>query len=177
MAGTEKTREECEQLWNEAQTTADQQTKEEYITECVAGGKTREECEAAWNEAHQATDTATLKRELEMTKVKLRQTTGMLRDATKIIKAVNAERDAVTDARKYEIALEIEKDTDGREKHTDLMNESLKDLSIMKRAIDRAKPKDFVSMAALLEESEKRKEPQLTVGEYDPIAKKWKRGR
>lgn len=174
---TGKTREECEQLWNEAQTTADQQTKEEYITECVAGGKTREECEAAWNEAHQATDYATIRRSLEMERAKNRQLTKMLREATDIIKAVNLERDAVTDARKYELAVEIERDTQGREKHGDLMNESLRDLTIMKKAIDTAKPKDFVSVSALLAESDARKKPQLTVGEWDPIAKKYKGGR
>jgi len=176
MAGTEKTREECEHEWNQSQTTADQQTKEEYITECVAGGKTREECAAAWNEAHQSADYQTIKRENEMLKVKLGQTTQMLREATDIIKAVNADRDAVTDARKYELAVEIERDTDGREKQTDLMKESLRDLAIMKKAIDRAKPKDFVSVSALLNESKRKKEPQLTVGAWDPIAKKWKDG-
>lgn len=170
---TGKTREECEHLWNEAQKTTDQQSKEDYIKECMAGGKTREECEAAWNEAHAAGDYATLVRENEMLKVKLNQTMKMLREATDIIKAVNSERDAVTEARKYELAVEIERDSLGRMKHSDLMKENLKELTIMKRAIDMARPKDFVSTSALLDESARKKKPQLTVGSYDPIKKKW----
>ena len=172
-----KTREECEQAWNQTHKTADQQTKTEYITECVAGGKTKEECEAAWNEAHQAGDYATLVRQNEMLKVKLDQTMKMLREATEIIKAVNAERDAVTEARKYELAVEIERDSEGKMKHGDLMKETLKDLSIMKKAIDSARPKDFVSVSTLLDESDRKKKPQLSVGEWDPIAKKYKGGR
>ena len=174
---TGKTREECEQAWNKAHKTADQQTKTEYITECVAGGKTKEECEAAWNEAHQAGDYATVFRELHMERAKNRQLTKMLREATDIIKAVNAEKDAVSDARKYELAVEIERATDGRKKHGDLMKESLNDLTIMHDAIDSAKPKDFVSVSMLLDESERKKKPHLSVGEWDPIAKKYKGGR
>jgi len=179
MAGTEKTREECEHLWDEANTppTTDQQTKEEYITECMTGGKTREECEAAWNESHQpSADYATLLRRNEMMKVKLDQTMKMLREATKIIKAVNAERDAVTEARKYEIAVEIERDSEGKLKHTNLMSETLKDLSIMKKAIDVARPKDFTSVSSLLEESARRKKPKLTVGQWNPDTKQYEGG-
>lgn len=174
---TGKTREECEHLWNESQTPpTDQQTKEEYIKECVAGGKTHEECEAAWNEAHQTGDRATLVRQNEMLKVKLQQTTKMLREATDIIKAVNSERDAVTEARKYEIAVEIERDSDGRLKHANLMRESLKDLFIMKKAIDSARPRDFTNVAALLDESARKKKPKLTVGEWDPDKKQYRGG-
>jgi hypothetical protein len=174
---TGKTREECEQLWNEAHK-GDQQTKEEWITQCVAGGKTREECEAAWNEAHQPTgDYATIYRENQMMKVENRQLKKMLREATDIIKAVNSERDAVTDARKYELAIELERDSNGRFRHSDLMKESLEKLAIMKKAVDVARPKDFVSVSAMLEESKRKKEPQLTVGEWDPVNKKYKGGR
>jgi len=158
--------------------------KEEYIAQCMTGGKTREECEQAWNEAHKddkkddkAKDWTQLVRELEMERVKNTQLTKMLKEATDIIKAVNAERDAVTEARKYEIAVEIERDSEGRMKHGDLMKESLENLSIMKKAIDTAKPRDFVSVSSLLEESEKKKEPKLTVGEWDPISKTYKGGR
>lgn len=154
--------------------------KEDYITQCVNSGKSKEECENAWNEAHKdsdkAKDYATVIRENEMLKVKLDQTTKMLREATEIIKAVNAERDAVTEARKYEVAVEIERDSDGKLKHGDLMTESLKDLTIMKKAIDSARPKDFVSVATLLDESDKKRKPQLSVGEWDPVAKKYRGG-
>jgi len=159
--------------------------KEEYIAQCITTDKTREECEQMWNEAHKgdegdkdkAKDYPTLVRELEMERVKTAQLTKMLKEATDIIKAVNAERDAVTEARKYEIAVEIERDSDGRMKHGDLMKESLENLSIMKKAIDSARPKDFVSTVALLEESEAKKKPQLTVGEWDSVSKKYKGGR
>ncbi len=175
---TGKTREECEQLWNEAHKTSDQQTKEDWIKQCLAGGKTREECEKAWNEAHSSADYATLVRENEMLKVKLDQTLKMLREATDIIKAVNAEKDAVTEARKYELAVEIERDSDGRLRHEDLMKESLRDLTIMKKAIDSARPKDFYSVSTVFlnEDAERKKQPQLTVGEYDPETKKFRGG-
>jgi hypothetical protein len=173
---TGKTREECEQLWNEAQKSTDQETKAEYMKNCMGGGKSREECEAAWNEGHNASDYGTLVHENAMNRVKIEQLTKMLKEATDIIKAVNAERDAVTDARKYELAVEIERDSLGRLKHTDLMKENLKELTIMKRAIDMARPKDFVSTSALLEEQARNKEPMLSVGEYDASTKKWKGG-
>lgn len=173
---TGKTREECEHLWNEAHK-GDQQSKEDYMKECMAGGKTREECEEAWGEGHQGGDYATLVRTNAMQRVKIDQLTKMLREATDIIKAVNQERDAVTEARKYELAVEIERDSLGRMKHSNLMKESLKDLTIMKKAIDIARPKDFVSTSQLLEESDRKKKPQLTVGEYDPETKKYKGGR
>jgi len=102
-----KTREECENLWNEAHKTADQQSKEDYITQCVASGKSKEECEAAWNEAHSTGDYASIFRENQMLRVKLEQTTALLKEATDIVKTINAERDAIKQARKYEIAIEL----------------------------------------------------------------------
>ena len=173
---TGKTREECEQMWNEAHKSTDQQTKAEYIKECVAGGKSHAECESAWNEAHQAGDYGSLVRDNEMLKVKLKQTTRMLKEATDIIKAVNQERDAVIDARKYEIAVELERDSDGRLKHGDLMTESLENLAIMKKAIDTARPKDFVSVSTLLSESDQKKKPKLTVGQWNPDTKQYEGG-
>lgn len=171
---TGKTREECENLWNQAQKTTDQDTKEEYIKQCMAGGKTREECEKAWSESHEtAGDYDTLVRENQMLKVKNTQLTKALRESVAIIQAVNTERDAITDARKYELALEIEQDSKGQVKRGDLMKESLKDLSIMKKAMDLARPKDFVSVQQLLAKDQARKTPMLTVGQWDADKKKW----
>lgn len=173
---TDKTREECEQLWNESQTKTDQQTKEEYIKECVAGGKTEAECEAAWAEAHQTGDYATVYKDLQLTRAENKQLKKMLREATDIINAFSKEKDSVDSARKFELAVEIERETDGREKHSDLMKESLRDLLIMRQAIDKVKPKDFLSVSALIAKSDARKKPQLTVGQWNPITKKYEGG-
>lgn len=173
---TGKTREECAHLWDLAQT-GDQQSKEDYMKQCVAGGKTLEECEKAWTESHASADYGTLIRENAMQKVKIDQLQNALREATNIIKAVNIERDAITDARKYELACEIEKDTEGRVKHGDLMKETLNNLSIMKKAIDVARPKDFVSVQQLLAKDAKKKTPLLTVGQWDADKKQWVGGK
>lgn len=170
-----KTREECENMWNEAHK-GDQQSKEDYMKECVAGGKSRAECEAAWNEAHQGGDYGTLVRRAAMQEVKIEQLRKMLKETTDIIKAVNAERDAVTEARKYELAIELERDSDGKFKHGDLMKESLKDLTIMKKAVDVARPRDFVSVSSMLDEQERKKQPKLTVGQWNPDTKRYEGG-
>jgi hypothetical protein len=115
-------------------------------------------------------------KEIEMKDVKINQLEAALRESTDIIRKVNAEREAVTEARKYELALELEKDMEGRMKHGDLMNETLENLSIMKKAVDTARPKDFVSLSQLVANDEVKKKPTLTVGEWDPDTKKYRGG-
>ena len=157
--------------------------KEEFVAQCVATGKTEAECAKIWDESHSATehldkkDFRGLVRENEMQKVKIGQLEAALREATDIIKKVNTERDAVTDARKYELSLELEKDTEGRLKHSELMKESLEELTIMKKAIDVARPKSFVSLSQQIAADKKKKmEPTLTVGEWDPDTKQYRGG-
>jgi uncharacterized iron-regulated protein len=155
--------------------------KEEFIAQCIATGNTQEACQKMWDEGHgqknlDKQDYGELVRSVEMQKVKISQLEAALRESTDIIKRVNTERDAVTDARKYEIALELEKDTEGRMKHGDLMKESLEELTIMKKAIDTARPKNFVSLSQAISRDEQKKKPMLTVGSWDPDTKKWKEG-
>jgi len=157
--------------------------KEEWIASCVAGGKTREECGNIWDESHSGNpklgdqvDFGELVRETEMQKVKISQLENALREATDIIKKVNAERTAVTDARKYELALELEKDSEGRFKHGDLMKSSLEELSIMKKAIDVARPKTLVSLSQQIAQDSKKKQPTLSVGEWNPDTKQFEGG-
>jgi len=156
--------------------TTDQQTKEEYITECVTGGKTKEECETAWNEAHQAGDYATLIRKYELLKAKDDENVAYLAQATRIIKHYQEKDEAEAVGNKHRVAVELERDSHGNLKYAELMKESPESLDTMKRAIDAAKPKDFLSVSAQLDAAEKRKEPMLSVGEWDPVAKKWKGG-
>ena len=155
--------------------------KEEFVAQCEAAGKTRADCEQIWDAGHgekhlDKQDYAALVSNIEMKDVKIRQLEAALREATDIIKRVNAERDAVTEARKYELALELEKDSEGRMKHSDLMASSLEELSIMKKAIDTARPKDYVSISKLISDDEKKRKPTLTVGAWDPDTKQWKEG-
>lgn len=156
--------------------------KEEYIAQCMTSGKTREECEQLWNESHRTpqeetpgTDVA-LTRMNAMQAVKISQLEAALREATGIIKAVNLERDAVMEARKYELALELEKESDGRLRHNELMKEELKDLTLMKKTIDTAHPKNLVSVSNLIAADNKRKKPTLSVGEYDTATGTYKGG-
>jgi len=121
-------------------------------------------------------DYAAIRKEIEMKDVKINQLEAALRESTDIIRKVNAEREAVTEARKYELALELEKDMEGRMKHGDLMNETLENLSIMKKAVDTARPKDFVSLSQLVANDEQKRKPTLTVGEWDPDTKRFKGG-
>jgi hypothetical protein len=177
MASENKTREECEELWNQAQKTADQQTKEDYIKECVAGGKSQQECEDAWNEAHQTGDYASLIRRHEILKKRYDENIMYLKQATKIIKHFQEEKAARDLAEKHELAVQLEAKSKGGLKYKDLMNESSESLEKMRLAIDSSTPKNFTSVSALLAESDARKQPQLTVGEWDPVAKKYKGGR
>lgn len=163
------------------ETQAPLSAEEEYIAQCMLTGKSREECKKIWDESHTLPETgeptadhATLLRQNAMKDVKIRQLQNALREATGIIKAVNQERDAVTEARKYELALEIESESDGRVKHGDLMKETLKDLNIMKKAMDMAQPKDFVSVQKLLEKDSAKKTSRLTVGQWDNDKKEWR---
>lgn len=157
--------------------------KEEYIAQCMTSGKTREECEQAWNEAHKAPegdkakDYSTLVRETAMQKVKIEQLSDQLREATKLIKNMDAEHRAQDDADKFRLACQIETDTKGEKKRGDLMKESKRDLSIMKETIDvMNKAKGFVSVSMLLDESDKKKKPQLTVGQWNPDTKQYEGG-
>jgi len=156
--------------------------KEEFVAQCVAGGKERAECEKIWDESHQPAtpldkkDFGDLVSQIEMQKVKIGQLEAALREATDIIKKVNTERDAVTDARKYEISLELEKDSEGRLKHRELMKESLENLSIIKKTIDLARPKTFVSLSQKIAEDQKQQKPSLSVGEWNPETKKYEGG-
>lgn len=155
--------------------------KEEFIAQCVAGGKTRADCEKIWDEGHgektlDTKDYATLFRENEMLKIKLAQRDDALREATAIIQRINVEKDAVMDARKYELALEIEKATNGTLRHAKLMEENLDSLMQIKKGVDANRPQDFVSISQLIAKDEKKQKPMLTVGEWDPDTKKYKGG-
>jgi len=155
--------------------------KEEFIAQCVASGKTNEDCNQIWDAGHgeknlDRQDYSSLVSNIEMKDVKIRQLEAALREATDIIKRVNAERDAVQEARKYELSLELEKDSEGRMKHGDLMKSSLEELAIMKKAIDTARPKDYVSISQLISQDDKKRKPTLTVGQWDPDTKQWKEG-
>lgn len=181
MAGNAKTREECEHEWNQTQTQTqitDQETKEEYMAQCKASGKTEAECETAWNEAHQppTADYASLFRAHELLKRRYDENLLYLGQATKIIKRFQSEKEGRDLAEKHSVAVELEAKTEGRLTYQELMKETPRDLDTMRKAIDRATPKDFTSVSALLAESDARKRPQLSVGEWDPVAKKWKGG-
>lgn len=180
MASESKTREECEHEWNQTQTQqqiTDQETKEEYMAQCVASGKTEVECEAAWKESHPpAADFASLARKYAILKERYDENLLYLGQATKIIKHFQAEKDARDLAEKHGVAVEIEAKTAGRLKYKELMTESPRDLDTMRRAIDKATPKNFTNVSAILAASDARKKPKGTVGEWDPIAKKWKGG-
>lgn len=172
---TGKTREECEHLWNASQTPpTDQGTKEEYINQCMAGGKTKEECEAAWSESHEPSgDYASLIRKHELLKKRYDENILYLKQATKIIKHYQ-ENDAARDlAEKHDIAVKLEAKSKGGLKYRDLMNESTESLEKMRMAIDAATPKDFVNVSALLAESDAKRKPMLTTGQWDPEKKKW----
>lgn len=156
-------------------------TQEEYVTQCMTTGKTKEDCEELWRKSQETPSTdkdfSELRREVEMQKVEIKQLKDALKEATNIITSVNAERNAVTDARKYELALQLEKDSDGNLKHGDLMLKDLNELTIMKTAIDVARPKNFVSISQMIgRDSQKQKKPQLTVGQYNPDTKQYEGG-
>jgi len=156
-------------------------TKEAYIAQCMTTGKSKEECEQAWLQQDQkgdkpapmAQDYATLFKEHEMTKVKLQQTTDMLREATKIIERINEEKDAREIAEKFNLATQLERLSEGRLKHADLMKESMEQLSTRMATADQIKPTNSVSVAMLMAESEEKRKPQLSVGQWDPIKKQW----
>jgi hypothetical protein len=163
--------------------TTDQQTKEEYVAECVAGGKTKEECETAWNEAHKtdsddpkAKSHAQLVAENEMLTVKLGHANKLLVEAARLFKEQEDDRDSKLEAQKYDISTQIERSTKGKLKTKDLMRENFEVLAKMRTAIDSIEDSSFVNISALLDESEKKRKPQLSVGEWDPIAKKYRGG-
>ena len=103
-------------------------------------------------------------------------TTILLPFFTKIIERFQDEKRARDMAEKHVLAVDIERLTKGRMRYKELMEEPIDDLEKMRRAIDSATPKDFVSVSRLLKEADARRKPELTVGEWDPDAKKYKGG-
>jgi hypothetical protein len=171
-----------------------EQTREEFITACVADGTERGVCEARWDVAHQTNPDvappasssaatgpppvgdADLMRELEMTKAKLKLREDQLRQAIDIANTAN-ERDKAKQAAEREYAItQIVMDSDGKWTRDELKDKNMRELNLIRTTQDKTLNHTFATVAALQAEVDRKKKTYLTAGYFDPATQTWKGG-
>lgn len=155
-----------------------QQTKEEFMTACLADGTSREVCDARWTAAHEvspevppptespaATGTPTmgdLTNENEMLRARLKVREGQLKQAIGIANRANDENKAKTNAEKEMLVTSIQMDSDFEK--DDLAKKHLNELRTIRLTLDKSMNKTFASVAADMAAADRKRKPLLTVG-------------
>ena len=158
-----------------------EQTKEEFMTACLADGTDKEVCEARWKAAHETNPTvpqqkqspgdADLYREIEMLKAQLKTRETQLKQAIDIANRANNERKAKDEAEKSRLIESIQLDSKfGKD---ELQAKSLGELQTMRLTLDKSLEKTFANVAAEIDAERRKREPLLTAGAYDPETKRW----
>jgi hypothetical protein len=162
-----------------------EQTKDEFITACLADGTQREVCEARWNAAHAENpnvtpakqspgDYAALVKDLEMTKARLKLREDQLTQAVEIANRANAQNKAKDNAQKQMLVASIQLDSHFTQE--ELTQKSLNELQTIRLTLDKSMSKTFANVAADIDEKNRKAKPQLTAGYFDVSTKTWKGG-
>jgi len=164
-----------------------EQTKEEFMTACLADGTAREVCEARWNAAHEtnpevpaatqsSASTGTpamgdLIKETEMLRARLKLREDQLKQAIEIANKANAQTKAKDDAQKTMLITSIQMDSDFTQE--ELSKKHLTELQTIRLTLDKSMQKTFASVAADIDAAKRKKGPFLTVGAWDREKKQW----
>lgn len=159
-----------------------QQTKEEFMVACLADGTAREVCEARWTAAHEVSpevtpqppppaDTADILRENEMLRAQILTREKQLRQAIDIANRANDERIAKDEADKLMLISSIQMDSHFTK--DELTKKKLGELQTMRLTLDKSIEKTFASVAAEIDAANRKQEPHLTAGAWDPVKKQW----
>jgi len=161
-----------------------EQTREEFMTACKADGTDEAVCAARWKAAHEVTPTpsqpaqspgdAALLKQVEMLKARVAIRDKQLKQAIEIANRANDKRKAEQEAEKQSLILSIQ--SDSKFSKDELEAKTLEDLQTMRLTLDRSTEKSFASVAAEIDAANRKVEPYLTAGYYDPASKTWKGG-
>ena len=117
---------------------------------------------------------ASLRRENERLKTQLDVREKQLRQAMDIAERANDERKAREEAEKGRLIQSIQ--MDGKFTKDELDGKTLDDLNTIRFTLDRSIEKTFANVAAEIDERKRKRQPLLTVGDWDPETKSWKGG-
>jgi hypothetical protein len=163
---------------------SEEQTREEFMTACMADGTAEEVCAARWKAAHEVSPTPSqpkqspgdvaLLKEVEMLKARVALREKQLKQAIDIANRANDKRKAEQEAEKQSLILSIQ--SDSKFSKDELEEKTLEDLQTMRLTLDRSIEKTFANVAAEIDAANRKQEPYLTAGYFDPATKTWKGG-
>jgi len=162
------------------------QSKEEFMTACIADGTARDVCEARWNAIHTTNpavtppkaspgDTKLLLDKIAMLEAKVAVREDQLKQAIEIASRANDERNATTEAERQSLINSIKLDSKGYTTD-ELDKKSLQSLVDIRTAIDKTVEPQFASVIAAMDADKKKIRSLLTVGYYDSASDTWKGG-
>ena len=145
--------------------------------------KTKEDCEAAgmkWNDESKtctiSSSDTDLIRENEMLKARLKTREDQLRQAIEIANKANTSQQARSEAERQDLIDHIVIDTNGKYTKDELKDKPLKEIQLIKTALDKSLEHTFTNIAAFQAEQDRKKKPHLTIGAWDNEKKQWTGG-
>jgi len=163
---------------------ATEQSKDDFMTACIADGVAKDVCEARWKAAQESNEgvaepaqspgDAKLLNQIEMLNARVALREKQLKQAIGIANRANDERKAKEEAEKQSLIQSIQ--IDGKFSKEELDKKSLSELTTMRFTLDRSIEKTFVNVAAEIDEARRQHKPHLTAGYYDSATETWKGG-
>ena len=146
-------------------------TKEDLMAACMKGGKSEAECTQMMTDAFPVSGDSGLLTKIAMLEGRVETREKQLKQAIDIANRANDEAKARETKEKQGLIDSIQQDS----KFTaeDLKDKSLGELQTMRITLDRSIEKTFASVAAEIDEQKRTRQPQLTIGMYDSVNKKW----
>ncbi|MHA2265385.1 MAG: hypothetical protein ACXAEN_23600, partial [Candidatus Thorarchaeota archaeon] len=169
-----------------------QQTREQFMTACLADGTDEVTCAKRWDAAHAvnpnvpaATESSAstgsspmgdvdLLRQIEMLKAQIAVRDQQLTQAIDIAERANNARKAKEQAEKLNLISSIQRDSNFHK--NELENKKLGELRTVRLTLDKSLSKTFANVAADIKAGNARKKVHLTAGYYDSASKTWKGG-
>jgi len=164
-----------------------QQSKEEFMTACLADGTSREVCDARWAAAHEVSpevpaaaesmagtgmpSMGDLIRETEMLRARIQVRERQLKQAIDIANKANDQNKAKDNAQKTMLVGSIQMDSHFSK--DELTKKSLNELQIIRLTLDKSMEKTFASVAAEIDAAGRKRQPHLTAGAWDQEKKQW----
>lgn len=162
-----------------------EQTKDEFLTACLADGTSREVCEQRWDAAHKTNPAVPATkppvastgapalgdalREIEMLRARLKIRDDQLKQAITIANRANSETKARDNAQKQMLVSSIQMDSDFTQ--DELEKKHLNDLRTIRVTLDKSMAKTFASVAADMDAEKRKQVPFLTAGKWN--GEKW----
>jgi len=159
-----------------------EQSKEQFMTSCMADGSDKETCEARWKASHQINtevtqqpsspgDIASLLRKNELLEARLQLRENQLKQAIDIAARFNEEKEAKEHAARKMLIDSIKMDSSFTEKF--LSKKSTPEIQAMRLTLDKTMSKTFASVAADIALEKRRNTPHLTAGAWDSKLQRW----